>query len=52
MSIKEVIVTLILLGFEQKKHFLMGSFGSSSIISVWYQVKPQKFIVVCLKGYN
>ena len=39
IGMREVITTLILLGFDQKTRFLRGGLGSSSIICDWHQLR-------------
>ena len=36
IGMREIITTLILLGFDQKTRFLRGGLGSSSIICDWH----------------
>ena len=36
LSLREVIITSILSGFDQKKFFLMSSFGPSTVFLDWH----------------
>ena len=51
ISVREVIITSILWGFDQKNCFLLrGGLGSSSIIWDWHKVWPWNFTSVWQKG--
>ena len=53
ISMKEVFITLILQGFDQKNPvFLTGGLGSSSIIYDWFQLLPWKLKAVWQKFQN
>ena len=50
ISMREVIITSILYGFDLKKQYLRGGLGSSSIICDWGQALPWNFTPLLQKG--